>query len=95
MKNKNKNWVFFQPQKKKKAKEEEKGNKSKEFEKGWQKKFDKKRTNRPWTIVVGETESIFKSRVARPVLFLQLEAEERIPAFAQSAWLHLQMEIAL
>jgi hypothetical protein len=28
-------------------------------------------------------------------LFLQLEAEERIPAFAQSAWLHLQMEIAL
>jgi hypothetical protein len=33
--------------KKKKAKEEERGNKSKEFEKGWQNKFDKKRTNRP------------------------------------------------
>ncbi len=33
------------PEKKKKTKEEERGNKSKEFEKGWQNKFDKKRSN--------------------------------------------------
>jgi hypothetical protein len=32
---------------KNKAKEEERGNKSKEFEKGWQNKLDKRRTNRP------------------------------------------------